>query len=242
MKLFLFIALLSLDNNFGHGFVSPSRSVVRVAQTTPRHPFVKSSLTATSRSRSALFLANEPVEEEEKEKPPRSRLRKATGFSLRASRTSLRKVTGFSLTALRTSLRTATGISLTALRASAFTATSLYVRNTMAFVLEIFPAWLRYFFQPAMDVYFAILMWIRGPPRDVKKELDTRHDNIIKGYIEAVNMAREAQNGGYWPIRVTESGTFATVPNPDDPEAPVDFVDAIAKSVDFAMAKQYAPA
>jgi len=56
-----------------------------------------------------------------------------------AVRATMRKSTGISLTAIRATMRAATGVSLTAMYLSVFGFTSQWVRESMKFVLSIFP-------------------------------------------------------------------------------------------------------
>mmetsp|Transcript_13730 Transcript_13730/g.20235 ORF Transcript_13730/g.20235 Transcript_13730/m.20235 type:complete len:196 (-) Transcript_13730:246-833(-) len=78
-----------------------------------------------------------------------------------AVRATMRKSTGISLTAIRATMRAATGVSLTAMYLSVFGFTSQWVRESMKFVLSIFPPSFRYFLQPFLVLYYAPLFMLR---------------------------------------------------------------------------------
>jgi len=81
--------------------------------------------------------------------------------SLSAVRATMRKSTGISLTAIRATMRAATGVSLTAMYLSVFGFTSQWVRDSMKFVLSLFPPSFRYFLQPFLVLYYAPLFMLR---------------------------------------------------------------------------------
>lgn len=103
--------------------------------------------------------------------------------SLTTLRATMRKSTGISLTAIRAAMRAATGVSLTAMYLSVFGFTSQWVRDSMKFVLSLFPPsvssyiseiWelrtklfltfcekFRYFLQPFLVLYYAPLFMLR---------------------------------------------------------------------------------
>lgn len=78
-----------------------------------------------------------------------------------AFRATMRKSTGISLTAIRATMRAATGVSLTAMYLSVFGFTSQWVRQSMKFVLSLFPPSFRYFLQPFLVLYYAPLFMLR---------------------------------------------------------------------------------
>jgi hypothetical protein len=119
----------------------------------------------------------------------------------RSLRSRLRKATGFSLTALRKTMRAATGISLTAIYASALAATSAFVRKTMALILSPLPPWFRYFLQPFLILYYVPIFIIRNLAGPTGKRARETHEIFVDGFKAAVDAA-EQKAGGYWPVHV----------------------------------------
>lgn len=110
----------------------------------------------------------------------------STGKLGQPIRSRLRQLTGFSLTAFRATMRTATGISMTAVYASTLAFSGQWMRQTMKFILSIFPAWSRYFVQPLLILYYLPLFTLRnltGPNR--RRGLD-KPQALVDGWNEAV--------------------------------------------------------
>lgn len=116
-------------------------------------------------------------------------------------RSRLRKATGFSMTAFRATMRAATGISLTAIYASALAATGAFVRKTMALILAPLPPWFRYFLQPFLILYYAPLFILRSLTGPTGKKAREAHEHFVDGFKSAVDAA-EKKAGGYWPVHV----------------------------------------
>jgi hypothetical protein len=103
-------------------------------------------------------------------------------------------------------MRAATGISLTAVYASTLAATGAWIRQTMKFILSIFPAWARYFVQPFLVLYYVPLFVLRnmsGPGRDRGV---AKHEAFVNSWKQAVETADKTSS--YWPLHLTEDGNF----------------------------------
>jgi hypothetical protein len=101
-------------------------------------------------------------------------------------RSRLRQMTGFSLTAFRATMRAATGISMTALYASSLAFSGQWIRQTMKFILSIFPPWARSFVQPFLILYYLPLFTIRnltGPNR--RRGFEKPHA-LVDGWNQAI--------------------------------------------------------
>jgi hypothetical protein len=157
------------------------------------------------------------------------------------TRDKLRQATGFSLTAVRAAFRAATGISLSAMYASAVLVSSIWVRKTSAAILSIFPAWLRYFIQPFLVLYYVPLFIIRGLSGPTRARARKRHETIIDGWKSAIDFADKAGKDGYKPVQWNKDGYFELVkpPKPNQAEDQDELANAIAKSVDQAMENGY---
>ena len=119
----------------------------------------------------------------------------------RPLRSRLRRATGFSLTAFRRTMRAATGISLTAIYASALAATSKWVRKIMALLLSFLPPWFRYFLQPFLIMYYAPLLILRNLAGPTGKRARASHEVVVDSFKAAVDAAEEKADG-YWPVHV----------------------------------------
>jgi hypothetical protein len=152
-----------------------------------------------------------------------------------SARSRLRRATGFSMTACRATLRAATGISLTAVYASTLAATSAYVRKAMALILSPLPAWFRYFLQPFLILYYAPLFILRNLAGPTGKQARETHELFVGGFKSAVDAAEEKADG-YWPVHVTEEGDIVSVEPPTQQSAKqLDINEGIAKSVEAFM-------
>ena len=132
----------------------------------------------------AVFMSS--TEDADNQQPLRSRLRRATGFSL---------------TACRRTARAATGISLTAIYASTLAATSKWVRQTMALLLSPLPPGFRYFLQPFLIMYYAPLYILRSFAGPTGKRAREAHEILVDSFKAAVDAAEEKADG-YWPVHV----------------------------------------
>lgn len=145
-------------------------------------------------------------------------------------RTRLRKWTGFSLTALRATMRAATGISLTAVYASTIAVSGLWIRQTMKFILDLFPSWARYFAQPFLVMYYVPLFMLRNLSAPRRGERMQNHVVLVDSWKQAV--AITDQSTSYWPIHLNANGEL------EKDLAELDLVDAVAESVEFASQKE----
>jgi len=117
----------------------------------------------------------------------------------------LRKFTGFSLTTFRTTMRLATGFSLTSTRAAMRALTGVSVTGTMKAILRFFPASFRYFLQPLLILYYVPLLTIQGlvgRTKTSKSDAKAAHDRVVQDWKDAVRVAEEVNQGGYWPVHV----------------------------------------
>lgn len=135
-------------------------------------------------SATAVYMSS--TEDADNQRPLRSRLRRATGFSL---------------TAFRRTMRAATGISLTAIYASALAATSKWVRKAMALLLSPLPPGFRYFVQPFLIMYYAPLLILRNLAGPTGKRARASHEVVVDSFKAAVDAAEEKADG-YWPVHV----------------------------------------
>jgi len=124
-------------------------------------------------------------------------------------------------------MRAATGISLTAVYASTVAATGAWIRQTMKWILSIFPAWFRYFLQPFLILYYAPLFILRNLTGPTRKQALQTHEHFVEGWKSAVERAEETSS--YWPLHVTDDGYI------EKDTSDVDFNDAVAESVEVAM-------
>lgn len=159
----------------------------------------------------------------------------STGDDQQQMRSRLRRATGFSLTAFRRTMRIATGISLTAIYASAFAATSKLVRVAMTLLLSPLPAWFRYFLQPFLILYYAPLLILRNLAGPTGKRARESHDIFVDSFKSAV-VAAEKKADGYWPVHVNENGEIVSVDDPKQSananKEKVDVNQGIQNSVD----------
>ena len=135
----------------------------------------------------AVFMSStKQTDDNDNQQPLRSRLRRATGFSL---------------TAFRRTMRAATGISLTAIYASTLAATSKWVRTAMALILSFLPPSFRYFLQPFLILYYAPLFILRSLTGPTGKKARESHEVLVDSFKAAVDAA-EKKADGYWPVHV----------------------------------------
>mmetsp|Transcript_3812 Transcript_3812/g.5520 ORF Transcript_3812/g.5520 Transcript_3812/m.5520 type:complete len:232 (+) Transcript_3812:100-795(+) len=186
-------------------------------------------LQAHSRERSSYAL---PHYEARREIHPTHPLRASssaddTNSPMGGLRAMLRKTTGFSLTATRAACRAATGISISSIFAK---------------VLSIFPLFLRFFIQPLLVLYYTPLVLLKamvGPTAEYSAEQKAKHEVFIEGWKDAIKIATEVNESGYWPVRVTEDGTIEAVSPPDLEDAStVNLNKAIVQSVSLASSAQ----
>jgi len=114
-------------------------------------------------------------------------------------RNRLHRLTGFSISAIRASLRASTGFSLTAARLALGGFTGAIVTKTMKQFTAIFPSYIRYFIQPFLILYFTPIMILKGlcdRPKHYTEDLAS-HQNLVKGWKNAVQRAELVQNGSY---------------------------------------------
>jgi len=101
----------------------------------------------------------------------------------------------------------------------------------MKVVLGVFPAWLRYFAQPFLVLYYVPLFVIRSlTPSSKQRNDQARHEAFVRSWKEAVEMADEKSS--YWPLHVTQDGDF----QPDLSE--IDVNEAVAEALDVALEEE----
>jgi hypothetical protein len=99
----------------------------------------------------------------------------------------------------------------------------------MKLILSVFPAWLRYFVQPFLVLYYAPLFLLRnaaGPTRQVAKR---KHEVFLDSWKQAVDVADQTTYG--WPLHV-QNGMFEK----DFDE--VDVNEAVEEAVQISLEAQ----
>jgi len=143
------------------------------------------------------------------------------------------------ITAFRGTMRATTGLSLTALRATLRAATGVSVSGILRAIVEPLPLWLRAFMQPFLIIYYTPLMILRsmiGTSNTSRKEDRLAHEHFVEGLKEAVQVTEKVNEGGYWPVRISDDGGFVAValPDPEKVLEPINMLEAIADSVEVA--------
>jgi len=78
-----------------------------------------------------------------------------------------------------------------------------------------------------------------GPTAEYSAEQKAKHEVFIEGWKDAIKIATEVNESGYWPVRVTEDGTIEAVSPPDLEDAStVNLNKAIVQSVSLASSAQ----
>jgi hypothetical protein len=142
-------------------------------------------------------------------------------------RVRLRQATGFSLTAIRATLRTATGVSLTTVYAGTVAATGAWIRQSMRLVLSIFPAWMRYFVQPFLILYYVPLFILRNLTGPTRKRALASHELVLAGWKRAIEEANRTTAD--WPVHLNPDGYI------EKESADVDLNKAVADSVELSV-------
>jgi hypothetical protein len=101
----------------------------------------------------------------------------------------------------------------------------------MKIILDLFPAWARYFAQPFLVMYYVPLFVLRSLSAPRQREGMRKHVALVDSWKQAVAVAD--QSTSYWPIHLNRNGEL------EKDLSELDLVDAIAESMDFAMQKQY---
>ena len=104
------------------------------------------------------------------------------------------------------------------------------MRQTMKVILSIFPAWLRYFVQPFLVLYYVPLFVLRNlssPSSASIKQGVSKHEAFVQSWKQAVETADEKSS--YWPLHVSTDGDF------EKDLSELDVNEAVAASLEVAM-------
>lgn len=96
----------------------------------------------------------------------------------------------------------------------------------MKVLLGIFPAWLRYFAQPFLVLYYVPLFLLRNLSSPRSQAAKSKHEAFVASWKQAVETADEKSS--YWPLHVRD-GEFQT----DLSE--LDVNEAVLESVEVAL-------
>jgi len=104
------------------------------------------------------------------------------------------------------------------------------MRQTMKVILSIFPAWMRYFVQPFLVLYYVPLFVLRNlssPSNASNKQGVSKHEAFVQSWKQAVETADEKSS--YWPLHVSTDGDF------EKDLSELDVNEAVAASLEVAM-------